>query len=120
MNPNFIVLAALFGLMYFMLIRPQKKQMEARKNMMDNLAEGDIISTIGGIKGKIVKIMEDAIILEIAENVNIEILKSAVGQVITEDEDDDEYEDDDFEDDDEDDDEYEDDEFEDDEDGKRY
>ncbi len=104
MSQNFIVLAALFGLMYFMLIRPQKKQMEARKNMMDNLSEGDVIATIGGIKGKVVTIMENANIIEIAESVNIEILKTAVGQVVTddededeEDEDEDEYEDDDTE-----------------------
>lgn len=97
MEQNFIVLAALFGVMYFLLIRPQKKQIEARKRMMEALDVDDIITTIGGIKGKIISILEDSIILEIAENVKIEIIKSAVGQVIKEDEDDDEYEDEEYE-----------------------
>lgn len=86
MSQNFIVLAAMFGFMYFLLIRPQKKQMESRKRMMEGLAAGDVVSTIGGIKGTIKMVMEDSVILEIADNVNVELLKSAVGSVITDDE----------------------------------
>lgn len=90
MSQNIIILAAMFGFMYFLLIRPQKKQMETRKNMMESLRPDDIVSTIGGIKGRIVMVMEDSVILEIAENVQVDLLKTAVGQVITDDEDDDE------------------------------
>lgn len=86
MSQNFIVLAAMFGFMYFLLIRPQKKQMESRKRMMEGLAAGDVVSTIGGIKGTIKMVMEDSVILEIADNVNVELIKSAVGSVITDDE----------------------------------
>lgn len=99
MSQNFIFLAAMFGFMYFLLIRPQKKQMENRKRMMENLTPGDMVSTIGGIKGKIILVMEDYVVLEIADNVQVELLKSAVGQVITEDDDyeDEEDEDEDYE-----------------------
>jgi preprotein translocase subunit YajC len=89
----------MFGFMYFLLIRPQKKQMENRKRMMENLTPGDIVSTIGGIKGKIILVMEDYVMLEIADNVQVELLKSAVGQVITEDDDYEDEDDEDFEDD---------------------
>lgn len=91
MGSNFIFLLAMLAIMYFMLIKPQKTQMENRNQMMNSLAEDDLIATIGGIKGKIIKVMEDSIILEIAENVQIELDKSGVAHVITEDED--EYED---------------------------
>lgn len=90
MEQNFIVLAALFGVMYFLLIRPQKKQIESRKKMMESLSADDIITTIGGIKGRVVSVSENSIILEIAENVKIELMKSAVGQIVSED--DEEYE----------------------------
>lgn len=92
MSQNFILLAAMFGFMYFLLIRPQKKQMETRKRMMESLSPDDIVSTIGGIKGRIVMVLEDSVILEIADNVQIDLLKTAVGQVITDDEDDEDYE----------------------------
>ena len=100
MSQNFIILAAMFGFMYFLLIRPQKKQMESRKRMMEELLVDDKVSTIGGIKGTIKMVMEDSVILEIADNVNIELLKTAVGSVLTEDEEteeDDEDFDEDFE-----------------------
>ncbi len=100
MSQNFIILAAMFGFMYFLLIRPQKKQMESRKRMMEELSVDDKVSTIGGIKGTIKMVMEDSVILEIADNVNIELLKTAVGSVLTEDEEteeDDEDFDEDFE-----------------------
>lgn len=92
MSQNFILLAAMFGFMYFLLIRPQKKQMETRKRMMESLSPDDIVSTIGGIKGRIVMVLEDSVILEIADNVQVDLLKTAVGQVITDDEDDEDYE----------------------------
>jgi preprotein translocase subunit YajC len=92
MSQNFIVLAAMFGFMYFLLIRPQKKQMESRKKMMEELTAGDKVSTIGGIKGTIKMVMEDTVILEIADNVNVELLKTAVGSVLNDDEEEDEDE----------------------------
>ncbi len=59
-----IYFAAIIALFYFMLIRPQKKQQKKMKAMLDNLAVGDKIVTIGGIHGKIVKIKDDTIVLE--------------------------------------------------------
>ena len=64
-NVGLIVwLVVMIALFYFMLIRPQKKQQKAMKAMLDNLAVGDKIVTIGGIHGKIVKMKDDTIVLE--------------------------------------------------------
>ncbi len=57
----FVLIIAVF---YFMLIRPQKKQQKAMKAMLDALAVGDKVVTIGGIHGKIVKMKDDTVVLE--------------------------------------------------------
>jgi len=51
-------------LFYFMLIRPQKKQQKAMKAMLDSLAVGDKVVTVGGIHGKILKMKDDTVVLE--------------------------------------------------------
>ena len=54
----------LFAIMYFMIIRPQKKREKLTKQMLDGLVVGDKILTIGGIIGKLVAIKDDTIYLE--------------------------------------------------------
>lgn len=55
---------AIILIFYFMLIRPQKKQQKKMKAMLDNLAVGDKVVTIGGIHGKILRIKEDTVTIE--------------------------------------------------------
>lgn len=83
---NIFLLIAFFGLIYFMMIRPQQKQQQKRKKMLDGLQLADKIVTIGGIHGVIKALREDQLVLEIAENVDVTILRTAVGHVIEEDE----------------------------------
>ena len=72
------------------MIRPQQKQQQKRREMLNNLQLEDKIVTIGGIHGVIKALREDNLQLEIAENLEITVLKTAVGHVIDdEDEDDD-------------------------------
>lgn len=73
-----------FGAMYFFMIRPsQKKQKEVNK-MRENLKVGDNIITIGGIKGKVIKIGDDFVVIESSNSkTKLEFVKSAVGTVIT-------------------------------------
>lgn len=59
-----IYIVLIVAVFYFMLIRPQKKQQKAMKAMLDNLAVGDKIVTVGGIHGKIVKMKDDTVVLE--------------------------------------------------------
>ena len=76
----FIILIAI---MYFMLIRPQKKKDKEIASMRASLKTGDTIVTIGGIVGKIVKIKDDAVIIQVgADKVKMEIMKWAVSTVI--------------------------------------
>lgn len=87
---SIVLLIAFFGLIYFMMIRPQHKQQQKRKAMLDGLQLADKIVTIGGIQGVIKALRENNLLLEIAENVEVTILRTAVGHVIEED---DEYDD---------------------------
>ncbi len=66
------------GIFYFMLWRPQKKEQQRRQDLLNGLKEGDKIVTIGGIYGKIVGVSEKRVKVKIAENVEIEMARSAV------------------------------------------
>ena len=77
-----LMLVGLLVVMYFVMIRPQKKQEKEQNNMRNNLAVGDEITTIGGIIGKIVSIKEETCVIETShERTKIRILKSAVSRV---------------------------------------
>ena len=76
------MLVGLLVVMYFVMIRPQKKQEKEQNDMRNNLAVGDEITTIGGIIGKIVSIKEETCVIETShERTKIRILKSAVSRV---------------------------------------
>lgn len=78
-----ILIIAVFAVaVYFLMIRPQKKQEKETRNMRDNLQVGDEITTIGGIIGKIVSIKEETITIETShDRTKIRFLKSAVRSV---------------------------------------
>ena len=77
-----LMLGGLLLVMYFVMIRPQKKQEKEQNAMRNNLAVGDEITTIGGIIGKIVSIKEETCVIETShERTKIRILKSAVSRV---------------------------------------
>jgi preprotein translocase subunit YajC len=80
-----IMMIILFALMYFMMIRPQKKRDKEIKEMRDKLAAGDEIITIGGIHGKVVKVNDELVTLELPHaKQRIEFSKWAVGSVTKE------------------------------------
>ena len=77
-----IMMVGLLVVMYFFMIRPQKKQEKEQNAMRNNLSVGDEITTIGGIIGKIVSIKEETCVIETThERTKIRILKSAVSRV---------------------------------------
>ena len=79
-----IIIVAIFAIMYFLMIRPQKKQQKKDAEMRNNLSVGDDIITIGGIMGKVVTVKEDSIIIETGSDKNkMRILRSAVSRVVT-------------------------------------
>ena len=77
-----LMLVGLLVVMYFVMIRPQKKQEKEQNDMRNNLAVGDEITTIGGIIGKIVSIKEETVTIETShDRTKIRILRSAVRNV---------------------------------------
>ena len=77
-----LIIVLMFVLMYFLMIRPQKKQERETNEMRNNLQVGDEITTIGGIIGKIVSIKEETVMIETGhDRTKIRILKTAVRNV---------------------------------------
>ena len=71
-------LAIFVLIFYFFIIRPQRKRDKQQKNMIDSIARGDQIITIGGFFGTVREVRDDSFQIEIAEGVRVTILKSAV------------------------------------------
>ena len=77
-----LMIVLMFVMLYFFMIRPQKKQERETNDMRNNLKVGDEITTIGGIIGKIVSIKEETVMIETGhDRTKIRILKSAVRNV---------------------------------------
>lgn len=76
---SIIMLIAVFGIMYFIMIRPENKRKKAAEEMRNNVALGDEIVTIGGMTGKIVQVTEETVTFETGEDrVRIQIKKWAI------------------------------------------
>ena len=75
-----VVMIAIF---YFLLYRPQKKQQNRRRAMLDNLKKGDQVITIGGIYGTIVELGDTSLKLKIADGVVIEVVRSSFNATVT-------------------------------------
>jgi preprotein translocase subunit YajC len=77
-----VPLLALFGIFYFLLIRPQQQRVKAHQEMVNAVKRGDTVVTAGGMIGKVAKVKDDAeIMVEIADNVQVRILKSTLTEV---------------------------------------
>ena len=77
-------LVLMIGVFYFMLIRPENKRKKEAEQMRNSLKEGDWLTTIGGLYGKVVAITDRTVVLETSEDrVRVEFLKSAIGTVGT-------------------------------------
>ena len=75
-------LVAVFVVMYFVMIRPQMKRQKEHKTMVEALAMGDEVITGGGMLGKVVKIGEQYLTVEIASGVEIQVQRTSVVQVL--------------------------------------
>ena len=74
-----IMIVVLFAMMYFMMIRPENKRKKKAQEMRDSLKKGDIITSIGGIVGKIVAVQKDTIVVETSDDrVRMELTKWSV------------------------------------------
>ena len=79
MMSTLVMIAVLFVIMYFLMIRPENKRKKKAQEMRASLKKGDVITTIGGIVGKIVSVSNDTIVIETSDDrVRMELTKWAV------------------------------------------
>lgn len=79
---SMLLIVLMFGVLYFLMIRPQMKRAKEHRAMIDALAKGDEVITAGGMLGRIVKLNENYVTLEIADKVEIQIQRAAVQIVL--------------------------------------
>ena len=82
MLASFIPLILIFLIFYFLLIRPQQKKQKEHKVLLDSIQRGDEILSSGGILGKVIRVDNDKLTVEIAKGVNVIIIRSTVADVI--------------------------------------
>jgi preprotein translocase subunit YajC len=81
---SLIPLILIFGIMYFLLIRPQQKKLKEHQLMVAGLRRGDQVITQGGIMGKVVKVKDDVaeVDVEIASGVTVRVIRSTIATVV--------------------------------------
>jgi preprotein translocase subunit YajC len=82
MGSMLLPFAAMFAVVYFLMIRPQQKKAKEQQDMLGQLKQGDEVITTSGILGTVRGLTEKVVTLEIADDVKIKILKSQVSQVV--------------------------------------
>ena len=80
----FVPFIFIFIIMYFMLFRPQKKRQQEQQRLISALKTGDKVVTNAGIHGLIANVKDTTVMLKVADNVKIEVEKSAVANVVKE------------------------------------
>ncbi len=75
---TFLPIIVMFAVLYFLMIRPQMKRQKEQRAMMDALAKGDEVVAAGGVLGKVTKVTDAYVTLEIAAGTAIVVQKSAV------------------------------------------
>jgi preprotein translocase subunit YajC len=77
-----IVLLAMFGFMWFLLIRPQRAQARKHAEMLGGLKPGDEVVTSGGIYGEVVQLDEERVMLEIDDDVKVAVARRAITTIV--------------------------------------
>jgi preprotein translocase subunit YajC len=75
---SLVMFGGLFALMYFMMIRPQAKRAKEHRTMLAGLQKGDEVVTAGGTLGKVTKVGDNYVTIEIATNVEIQVQKPSI------------------------------------------
>ncbi len=75
-------LVLMFVVLYFVMIRPQMKRQKEHKAMIEAIAKGDEIATAGGLLGKVTKLADTTVSIEIASGVEVQLQRQAVVQVL--------------------------------------
>ncbi len=81
---SLVFLAFLIAIFYFVLVRPQKRRVQAHRQLVESTDVGDEVVTIGGMHGKVVSLGEDDVSLEIAPGTTVRFVKSAIARRLAE------------------------------------
>ena len=82
-NPfDWILIVGMIVIFYFFLIRPQSKRAKEHRELVSALAKGDEVVTSGGILGKVTKVTDDYVVIEIAANMEIKLQKHAISATL--------------------------------------
>lgn len=79
---SILLIVVMFGVMYFLMIRPQMKRAKEHKTMVDSLQKGDEVITAGGILGRITKVDDQYITVAVAEAVEMQMQRAAIQTVL--------------------------------------
>ncbi len=79
---SFLPIIIMFVVLYFLMIRPQMKRQKEQKTMIEALTKGDEVIAAGGVLGKIIKVSDAYVTLEVADGTEIIVQKSAVGTLL--------------------------------------
>ena len=80
---SLVPILLIFVIMYLLMIRPQQKKMKAHKAMVDALRRGDQVVTSGGMIGKVVKVSDSEVEVELAPNVKVRVVRSTISHVMS-------------------------------------
>lgn len=75
---SMLLIVLMFVVLYFLMIRPQMKRAKEQKALLDSLQKGDEVVTVGGVLGRITKLNENYVTLEIANNIEVQVQRPAV------------------------------------------
>ncbi len=78
----FIMIGIFFAIMYFMIIRPQSKRQKEHRKLINSLSKGDEVETTGGMLGKIMKVGDNSLQLEVSEGVTVKLQKNSISKVL--------------------------------------
>jgi preprotein translocase subunit YajC len=76
-----VMMAIIFGIFYFLVIRPQKKEQERHQAMISGLDKGDRVVTAGGIHGQVSSVSDDVVKLNVAKDIKLKVNRSSIMQV---------------------------------------
>ena len=79
---SMLPLVLMFVVLYFIMIRPQMKRQKEHKSMLDALAKGDEVATTGGVIGKVTRLGESIVGIEVANGVEVQVQRHAIAQVL--------------------------------------
>jgi preprotein translocase subunit YajC len=85
-SPGFLIVIVAFGVLWFVLIRPQKRRQIEAKRMLSSVQVGDDVITAGGIYGEVTELHDDDVLVRIAPQLEVRVARKAIGAIIPKDE----------------------------------